>query len=168
MVQEPWHLNVLRDLEQLIENDNEEYSPTYDLYRDAIISFLEAFRIYSKDRENCAKAEHLVETIGKTRDILFAAEEESFRKILQKYNIDVLDVYEHYTLEFYERFAKEFLLYETSLSKEELEKEHNLINWFNDFIDEKDFMEKTEKFSRFFHFFEDEMKYEKSICSCLL
>ncbi|XP_073822602.1 uncharacterized protein [Musca autumnalis] len=168
MLQEPWHLNILRDLEDLIDGESGEYSPMYDLYKESIESFLEAFKVYSRDDQNCAKAEHLIETIGKTRELLFTTEDTKFKKILQRNTLDPLDVYEHYTLEFYDRFAKEFLNYESSLSKAEEEREQHLIKWFDNFIDEKNFLEKTQKFTKFFSFFEDEMKYETSVCKCLL
>ncbi|XP_005179415.1 uncharacterized protein LOC101899287 [Musca domestica] len=168
MLQEPWHLNVLRDLEGLIDDESGEYSPVYDVYKDSIEEFLEAFKVYSRDDQNCAKAEHLVETISKTRELLFATDDSKFQKVLQRHTLDPLDVYEHHTLEFYDRFAKEFLNYESSLSKAEEEKESHLIKWFDSFIEEKDFLEKTQKFGKFFDFFEDEMKYDTSICKCLL
>ncbi|XP_075149156.1 uncharacterized protein LOC142223178 [Haematobia irritans] len=167
MLQEPWHLNVLRDLDELIENDNEAYSPLYDVYRDSIENFLEAFKIYAQDQQNCAKAEHLVEKIAETRDLLFSTDDNRFKKLLESHSIDTLDVYEHYTLEFYDRFAHEFLAYESNLTMEEQESDQNLLKWFDEFVEEKDFMRKTEKFGQFFEFFE-EMKNDTSTCKCLL
>ncbi|XP_013109205.1 uncharacterized protein LOC106088301 [Stomoxys calcitrans] len=167
MLQEPWHLNVLRDLDELIENDNEAYSPLYDVYRDSVENFLDAFKIYAQDQQNCAKAENLVEKIAATRELLYSTDDTRFKKLLESHSIDTLDVYEHYTLEFYDRFAHEFLAYESSLSEEQQEQEQNFIKWFNDFVEEKDFMRKTEKFGQFFEFFE-QMKHDTSTCKCLL
>lgn len=166
-LQEPWHLNVLRHLEGLIDDDD-SYPPTYDLYRESLGDFLHAFQVYAQDQQDCANAEQLNEVIGETRNLLFATEDEAFRKILDNNSIDPLDIYTDYTLEFFDRFTQEFNHFHNSLSEEEEHKEENLLKWFEEFNSEKNFEKKSELFSKFFHFFEDELKYDTTICKCML